>query len=69
MGHLGSASCTVLLISALDQSGRKQLYHYVIEAKSLCIIMYCCNMYTVKTDVKTKAKVPFEMDIVILAKK
>ena len=43
------------------------MYHYIIEAKSLCT--YCCNIYTVKTDVKTKAKVHFVMDIAILAKR
>ena len=35
MGRFGRATCTVHLISDLDHPGRKQMYHYIREAKRL----------------------------------
>ena len=35
MDLLGKATCTVHLISASDQPGRKQIYHWIREGKSL----------------------------------
>ena len=35
MGHLDRTTCTVYLISAPDQLGRKKIYHYIRKAKTL----------------------------------
>jgi hypothetical protein len=38
MDSLGRASCTVDFISAPDQPGRKQVYHYIREVETLLSI-------------------------------
>ena len=49
MGCLGRATCTVQLISAPDQPGRKIMYCYIREAKSLLSYLYT---YTVASLLK-----------------
>ena len=41
MGCLGRATCTVHLISAPGQPGRKRMYHYILEK----LRAYCSNIY------------------------
>ena len=54
MGCLGRASCTVHSISAQDQPARKQMYHYIREAKSLLYsYIYCALLEVAKKGVVT----------------
>ena len=55
MGRLGRKTCTVNLISASDQPGRKQIYKYIREAKSLqSYYLYCGFIENLSVGKETK---------------
>ena len=50
MGHLERVTFTAHLISTPDQPGRKRMYHYIKEAKSLLSqYIYIYEIYYVRT--------------------